>query len=662
MDLTHVPGCDLISFDMDASVSTPTYYIYREGQSTDPTAPLTFAPAKGSDELFFALKAAFPAYSTHSERMREAVIQFLLNEQSAPVSASPVAQPAASFSAPPWQTSNTCSPNSSWITASSSSSASDGSPVMDTSSTMGQPISRTSTTDAPSFSRHDSQASVVSESPPSMEQMTGVFSLSNHVAPTKTRVRRKMTDAERREYRKRRQVRACESCAKRKRKCQHDVVNTSQAPPVARPAVTKCGAKKAGKQKAAAPEPVLETGLDSTVQSLLDQDFDDLIDFTHTEDLFDQFMRDPVPAPQVSGSPRASSGQFPWAHTQDWVVLDSAVPRQNSTTASTPLFSDIASASPGTFASYGGHDRILDLLMPSQDLPTQLLHGPTTGLAGQIQPTGDLASSSKAAKPSSMSTLGLSGQTLQASSLAPLQGQTSLQTHDTRVSGLGRKTAHGAAQVQASHTVAASSAENGRNSTQAALLQTEGRQAHAELDSPSLGAQADKRVLHSTPQQTEPRALTRTTPTPSSTKTPLPVAEPRLPRPLVPQALPSTTVAPSSPSPLPRQTPEVVTTGKLEPMAQHSTAHAHSPLRKAVSQTNTSMDSNASTVPATSGSRPEKAACIGLAPEVQGLVSQLVCSLQAMALQAVVAVGDQNRAARSMDTFVAGGLTVGCAA
>jgi len=58
-------------------------------------------------------------------------------------------------------------------------------------------------------------------SPPALEQMTGVFSISSTDQP-KQRVRRKMTEAEKIDYRKRRMVKACEKCQKRKRKCNHN--------------------------------------------------------------------------------------------------------------------------------------------------------------------------------------------------------------------------------------------------------------------------------------------------------------------------------------------------------------------------------------------------------------------------------------------------------
>ena len=58
------------------------YIIYRDSPpgQFDPTAPLDFYPPKGSDELFDALRAKFPHLTTHSARMRQAVIEFLVDE------------------------------------------------------------------------------------------------------------------------------------------------------------------------------------------------------------------------------------------------------------------------------------------------------------------------------------------------------------------------------------------------------------------------------------------------------------------------------------------------------------------------------------------------------------------------------------------------------
>merc|ERR1711939_67679 len=60
------------------------YFIYRDtqpGQPFDPTSPPVFFPPKDSDELFDALRAKYPHTKTHSERMRDAIIEFLLNER-----------------------------------------------------------------------------------------------------------------------------------------------------------------------------------------------------------------------------------------------------------------------------------------------------------------------------------------------------------------------------------------------------------------------------------------------------------------------------------------------------------------------------------------------------------------------------------------------------
>ena len=209
------------------------YFIYRDtqpGQPFDPTSPPVFFPPKDSDELFDALRAKYPHTKTHSERMRDAIIEFLLNErETEQMQAS--TSPAASFNegaaATPWQA-------PSWPSVVSSGTA----------STFSSPDTLDLAT--PSFgmspfpqsvqpNRHPSMAASTAAtspgatenasdlSPPALEQMTGVFSISSTDQP-KQRVRRKMTEAEKIDYRKRRMVKACEKCQKRKRKCVHNQV------------------------------------------------------------------------------------------------------------------------------------------------------------------------------------------------------------------------------------------------------------------------------------------------------------------------------------------------------------------------------------------------------------------------------------------------------
>lgn len=63
---------------------SPGFVVYRNAapnEPYDPCAAPQFYPPKDSDELFFALKAHYPSVKTHSERMRNAVIEFLLKER-----------------------------------------------------------------------------------------------------------------------------------------------------------------------------------------------------------------------------------------------------------------------------------------------------------------------------------------------------------------------------------------------------------------------------------------------------------------------------------------------------------------------------------------------------------------------------------------------------
>ena len=198
---------------MDSTVPMPTYFIYRDippDHPFDSSATLVFVPPKDSDELFDALRVKYPHLRSHSERTREAVIEFLLDEplmpHPAPLqhSTSQVMDPTL---ASPWLESfpSMSSEASTWGTPETMDLMSPifgNSPQPHT-----QQLTRqTSTT-----------ASTAASSPPAMEEMTGMFHLSNSTQQ-KQRTRRKMTEAEKKDYRLRREVKACEKCSKRKRK------------------------------------------------------------------------------------------------------------------------------------------------------------------------------------------------------------------------------------------------------------------------------------------------------------------------------------------------------------------------------------------------------------------------------------------------------------
>ncbi|KAK5120706.1 hypothetical protein LTR85_006064 [Meristemomyces frigidus] len=223
----------------------PSYFVYRDtlpGQPIDMAAPPTFFPPKDSDELFDALRLEYPHLKTHSERMRDAVIEFLLQERQAEQvqRTSPTTSFGTSPSFDPAQTSPafgtatvspaydpaTTSPwqSQSWPSMSSGSTSTFSSPEtlgLDTPAFGMSPYPQ-----APQLSRQYSTAASTTPAsaemtPPALEKMTGVFSVCSSDQP-KQRIRRKMTEAEKIEYRQRRIVKACDKCQKRKRKCIHN--------------------------------------------------------------------------------------------------------------------------------------------------------------------------------------------------------------------------------------------------------------------------------------------------------------------------------------------------------------------------------------------------------------------------------------------------------
>ena len=205
-----------MSFSMDTTIM-PSYLIFRDtpaGQSLDLTAPLAFYPPKDSDDLFDALRAKYPHLRTHSERTRQAVIEFLMEETMSIEQLPTPTQTAPSANVSPWEAS---------MQSMSSDSSNWSSPEMFGLATpsFGMSPQPQHPTLAHEQSVSTPLISATATTPPALEQMTGVFSLSDNTQP-KQRMRRKMTDAEKADYRKRRIVKACDKCAKRKRKCNHN--------------------------------------------------------------------------------------------------------------------------------------------------------------------------------------------------------------------------------------------------------------------------------------------------------------------------------------------------------------------------------------------------------------------------------------------------------
>ncbi|QIW99896.1 hypothetical protein AMS68_005414 [Peltaster fructicola] len=249
-----------MAFTTDFDMSAPTYFIYRE--AGDLTAPLAFFPAKESDELFYALRAKFPHLKTHSERMRDASIEFLKQELDGQT-ASPVVSSIDATS--PWHR---------LFSDPSISSTANTSPEIAGLRT-------------PSFEDYSATqcSSSRQNSTPAIADMTGVFSLNSAEQP-KQRLRRKMTEAEKIEYRKRRVMKACDKCAKRKRKCTHnqatDHVTSVAAPTNAR--VAKPSARQTIAQQSHQVQSAQQSGYDAVDNNIVSLDSTDFDDFTLLSD------------------------------------------------------------------------------------------------------------------------------------------------------------------------------------------------------------------------------------------------------------------------------------------------------------------------------------------------------------------------------------------
>lgn len=291
------------------------FFLFRAGapgEAFDPTAVIQFYPPKDSDELFDALRAAYPASKTHADRMRNAVIDFLIKERDEEQAKTQMAETPSTWS--------------SWTSGASSSSTFSSPDLID----LATPASETSP--VPSMSRLPSRSSTAGRS--SMEQMTSVFSLSTNPQP-KSRIRRKMTEGEKTEYRKRRIVKACDKCSKRKRKCHHnqeqmDDLNASRK---GKKRTSPISATSTVAQTAPAPSPAFAEDLDfeSFVdeQALFSLETTTQAQATNNMNLMDMDFDQDL----------ATSGVWPWSDTQDWTLMDSG-PANNVPFAMEPLFDE----------------------------------------------------------------------------------------------------------------------------------------------------------------------------------------------------------------------------------------------------------------------------------------------------------------------------------
>lgn len=169
--------------------SNHDFFIIRMGDINDPAAPLEFYPPKGSDELHDALKRAYPHLPNLQSRMREAVIEFYLKEQSAEYD-------FASQPTPDMLGSN-------FVPSPTSSFGASADPTIYTPS---QPEEASS-----------SSAQTPASAAPAQQDLMNVWTLPTSTQ-TKIHKRRNMTAEEKVKYKAKRLTGACEDCRRRRRK------------------------------------------------------------------------------------------------------------------------------------------------------------------------------------------------------------------------------------------------------------------------------------------------------------------------------------------------------------------------------------------------------------------------------------------------------------
>ena len=335
----------------------PSYIICRDvqpGQAIDPTAPLVFFPPKDSDELFDALRMKYPTLRTHSERMGQAVIEFLMEEQQLPqMPVEQLATPttANSVMTSPWETS---------MQSMSSGSSTWSSPELLDLAT--PTFGNSPQPQTVALSRQESTATTTTmasnQTPPAIEQMTGVFSLSDAAQP-KQRVRRKMTETEKVEYRKRRIVKACEKCSKRKRKCNHNQpdmegVATSKAQKVTKPSLIGVSKKPPlGTPQVQAEQPMFGA---STIE--FNGSFGSEMSIPELDE-FATMFEDPLPDMSLDDLFMPTDQPWAWSNTADFTLMDSssgALYDMNQAPQVVPTEPGHGSGSASWFDQSVGHD------------------------------------------------------------------------------------------------------------------------------------------------------------------------------------------------------------------------------------------------------------------------------------------------------------------
>jgi hypothetical protein len=172
-------------------------------QADDSLDSFEWKPAKESDELYEALKIAFPRGTTHRYRMRDALIDFLLQEREAERESQRIAVSIVKSS------DQENGPGRTGLKVNFHENSSRGLNSRPPYTIQGDPTPPETPDEPSQVSRK--------KKPKDWDDMTVVWTSENGLARA-PRPKRTMTEEERREYQLRRVRGACVSCKKRKRK------------------------------------------------------------------------------------------------------------------------------------------------------------------------------------------------------------------------------------------------------------------------------------------------------------------------------------------------------------------------------------------------------------------------------------------------------------
>jgi hypothetical protein len=340
----------------------PTFVVHWVDPN-DPTLGMDFFPPKGSDELHEALRQYYPHLNNLQARMRQASIDFLLDQdQASPASEKPT--PDHLPSPPSFPSSAVASPSDAMQSAPQNSATL-----------------------------------------PKQEDLMNVWTLPSN-PDAKIHKRRTMTAEEKRAYKQKRLEGACADCKRRRRKCQHGTSPAASSSSSCKPARRKARTKPSldvspSPSDAAFPTSSMDQCMLPEPQLIRDAAFNIFSDLPTTLGLADGTP----PLPEMDFDSTLLDTDF-LELNKDWDLFpdtqyDIYAPLQPPHAIDTRQYSAVNASTHGHSSFYSDSPGGLDPWIPSLDYTSSMFSSPDQLLSSQpsSSSTGTLPTASSARQP-----------------------------------------------------------------------------------------------------------------------------------------------------------------------------------------------------------------------------------------------------------------------